>query len=124
MSSFIQVIARETGLSLIEARRICYHYSVYADMMFDIDGPADQDIVDIIMNDLDMHILGEILLGTEEQRVLPSFQHSTETAECPVCLTVVDTHIKLPCSHKFCDKCISQWFQTRTTCPMCRADHG
>lgn len=120
MSSFVQVIARETGLSRMEARQICHHYSFYADLMFDIDGPADPEIVDIIMNDLDM--IEEILF--KEPRITPDFPHIQEKVECPVCLTVVDTHRKLPCSHKFCDTCISHWFQTRTTCPMCRADHG
>ena len=39
--------------------------------------------------------------------------------ECPICY---DTKCceKLKCGHGICGGCSSQWFATKTTCPMCR----
>ena len=39
--------------------------------------------------------------------------------ECPVCY---DTKCceKLKCGHGICKGCSTQWFATKTTCPMCR----
>ena len=29
--------------------------------------------------------------------------------------------IKLPCSHIFCQRCLSEWAERQHTCPMCRS---
>ncbi|CAI5735775.1 unnamed protein product [Hyaloperonospora brassicae] len=34
--------------------------------------------------------------------------------------TSVDSMVKLPCSHHFHEDCIIHWFNTSTTCPLCR----
>uniref|UniRef100_A0AAV1TU96 RING-type domain-containing protein n=1 Tax=Peronospora matthiolae TaxID=2874970 RepID=A0AAV1TU96_9STRA len=34
--------------------------------------------------------------------------------------TVKDSMVKLPCSHHFHEDCIIDWFNTSTTCPLCR----
>ena len=28
--------------------------------------------------------------------------------------------IKLVCNHLFCEECVSEWFQSKNTCPLCR----
>lgn len=42
--------------------------------------------------------------------------------ECCICLTNANQEpwIILPCKHLFHESCISQWFITRDTCPVCR----
>jgi hypothetical protein len=67
--------------------------------------------------------MGEILLSNNETHAI-NFPYHRGHIECPVCLTVKQGCLKLPCGHGFCEPCISQWFQTRTTCPMCREDCG
>jgi hypothetical protein len=27
-----------------------------------------------------------------------------------------------PCGHHFCEECLGKWLQTRSTCPLCRAE--
>jgi len=47
-----------------------------------------------------------------------------ETAKqcCPICQQdKITVPIILPCSHLFCEECLSQWFQRENTCPVCRA---
>lgn len=41
---------------------------------------------------------------------------------CPICLEDQHTNTcyKLECGHCFHSKCVSTWFQSNTTCPMCR----
>ncbi|ETI32795.1 hypothetical protein F441_20321 [Phytophthora nicotianae CJ01A1] len=33
---------------------------------------------------------------------------------------IEDTMVKLPCSHQFHEDCVIDWFNTSTTCPLCR----
>jgi Ring finger domain len=43
--------------------------------------------------------------------------------ECGICKDKFTRHTKLmclPCSHKYHMKCITQWFLTNRTCPICR----
>eukprot|EP00173_Palmaria_palmata_P002056 Plantae.Rhodophyta-Palmaria_palmata.ctg22570.p1 GENE.Plantae.Rhodophyta-Palmaria_palmata.ctg22570~~Plantae.Rhodophyta-Palmaria_palmata.ctg22570.p1 ORF type:complete len:168 (-),score=7.76 Plantae.Rhodophyta-Palmaria_palmata.ctg22570:170-613(-) len=47
-----------------------------------------------------------------------------EEEKCPICLGEFEpgTVIKrLPCSHMFCDHCISQWLHINKECPCCKA---
>ena len=42
---------------------------------------------------------------------------------CPICLEVIlecDAHA-LPCSHLFHRSCAEEWFQRKSTCPVCRS---
>lgn len=39
--------------------------------------------------------------------------------ECPICYETKCCE-KLKCGHGICGGCSSQWFATKTTCPMCR----
>ena len=45
--------------------------------------------------------------------------------ECSICrekINRLDSVVELPCLHKFHKNCIYRWFDSHTTCPMCRYD--
>lgn len=45
--------------------------------------------------------------------------------ECPVCFEIVFRNKKtLNCSHVFHEECITQWYVTADTCPVCRVAQG
>lgn len=42
---------------------------------------------------------------------------------CPICLEdfTPQTKVKLlVCGHKYCERCLSEWLKTKTSCPICR----
>lgn len=41
--------------------------------------------------------------------------------ECCICMENVPKVI-LPCTHRFCERCVAQWSDAHKTCPVCRAD--
>ncbi|XP_073138118.1 probable E3 ubiquitin-protein ligase ATL45 [Henckelia pumila] len=47
-------------------------------------------------------------------------------AYCSICLNDIcrgDTHRKLPqCMHSFHSRCIDAWFESHSTCPLCRIE--
>ena len=47
--------------------------------------------------------------------------HSYMAADvCPICLEVLARDVvSLPCTHAFHEECIAQWFQHKTSCPIC-----
>lgn len=40
---------------------------------------------------------------------------------CPICHEIYNTPVLLSCRHIFCEDCLSHWFNSEQTCPMCRA---
>ena len=48
-------------------------------------------------------------------------QQDNMSEACPICLDVISTPLTISCGHAFCTSCITEWFQTASTCPMCRA---
>ena len=45
--------------------------------------------------------------------------------ECPICLDNCDPtmFIKTNCDHRFCEKCLHDWFEKeKYSCPICRSD--
>jgi hypothetical protein len=46
-----------------------------------------------------------------------------EEAECVICYDSLKGHdnIQLKCSHSFHFQCLSTWFKTNKSCPLCRA---
>lgn len=63
-----------------------------------------------------LNLLPEITIENTEK--LPA-----EKRDCVVCLTkyeINDKVIILPCTHLFHTKCISDWFKTQNTCPICK----
>ena len=57
-------------------------------------------------------------------------QSANEGEECGICLDALKNPVALPCSHKFCSKCLNGWRskygaksgdkETNTKCPLCR----
>ena len=54
-----------------------------------------------------------------------AFADNYGTCPCKNCLTLLQdaptAAIKLPCSHIFCQRCLSEWAERQHTCPMCRS---
>lgn len=48
--------------------------------------------------------------------------HKISTDMCPICYEEIGSGIQLKCEHVYHSDCISKWFDTKTTCPMCRYD--
>ena len=49
--------------------------------------------------------------------------HTIET--CPICFdTIVSDRKELTCDHTFHTECITQWFVTADSCPVCRVSQG
>ena len=44
------------------------------------------------------------------------------SAECPICFEEIGDGVQLKCHHMYHGSCIHTWFETNTTCPMCRYD--
>ena len=45
-----------------------------------------------------------------------------ETLECPICRdTILRECLVTKCGHKYCGKCIIQWLDNKSSCPLCRA---
>jgi len=50
-------------------------------------------------------------------------QNNNEEDDCPICQETLKNTVELDCAHKFCAKCIMDYYKTRTpnlSCPMCR----
>ncbi|XP_050522989.1 uncharacterized protein LOC126895303 isoform X2 [Daktulosphaira vitifoliae] len=46
---------------------------------------------------------------------------SKDVEICAICFNEVnDECYKTPCNHEFCKKCMDQWLQKGSTCPICR----
>lgn len=48
---------------------------------------------------------------------------SNDEPKCTICFETLNGDIKqLECSHTFHEKCISEWFKSQSTCPICRKE--
>ena len=46
---------------------------------------------------------------------------ATPDKECTICLEEFDNETyTLKCKHTYCKKCIQEWLEEHTTCPLCR----
>lgn len=54
--------------------------------------------------------------------VMHATTHKDSTDSCPICYEEIGYGIQLRCKHVYHNDCISKWFNTNTTCPMCRYD--
>jgi hypothetical protein len=46
---------------------------------------------------------------------------NSENNECSICLSNNNQEwLRIKCNHEFCKKCITTWFKTNPTCPLCR----
>ena len=66
-------------------------------------------------------------LSREEIETIPQIKIDQEDVDreeaCAICLlnyTVSEEVRELPCRHRFHEKCLFTWLETRVTCPMCR----
>ncbi|TYZ69087.1 hypothetical protein PybrP1_010193, partial [[Pythium] brassicae (nom. inval.)] len=41
--------------------------------------------------------------------------------DCSICYEEMSQPVKLPCSHMFCEECVTEWFDRERSCPLCRA---
>ena len=49
------------------------------------------------------------------------------TYDCVICFEQIENQcdiIKTPCGHTFHNSCLTPWFMTKDTCPMCRKNYG
>jgi superfamily II DNA or RNA helicase len=44
----------------------------------------------------------------------------SQDESCPICLEPFTTEVLTPCFHSFCEECLVQCLNTKTTCPTCR----
>ncbi|RLN38181.1 hypothetical protein BBJ28_00019411 [Nothophytophthora sp. Chile5] len=44
--------------------------------------------------------------------------------DCSICYEAMRQPVKLPCSHMFCEECVTEWFDRERSCPLCRASVG
>lgn len=49
---------------------------------------------------------------------------SQEAGSCTICLSPMDANVcaLCVCAHRFHRECVTQWFQSHRTCPICRCD--
>ncbi|OWZ05034.1 Kazal-like serine protease inhibitor, partial [Phytophthora megakarya] len=70
------------------------------------------------------------VLALEDVEVQQNVGSDCKDRTCCICLNdydsdeesevVEDRMVKLPCSHQFHEDCVIDWFNTSTTCPLCR----
>ena len=51
-------------------------------------------------------------------------RHSMKS--CAICMSTIPTPLSIttPCSHTFCNLCLTQWLLNHTSCPLCRFSLG
>ena len=63
--------------------------------------------------------------GLTDERIdlFESFKAEADTDECTICLDAIQLGkemLRLDCRHYFCKKCITKWFDQKSSCPLCR----
>ena len=55
---------------------------------------------------------------------LKSTNDFRQDEKCSICLKEFELNLtkELPCKHKYCQNCITQWLNLVNTCPMCRTE--
>uniref|UniRef100_A0A3P9I0P1 Tripartite motif containing 108 n=1 Tax=Oryzias latipes TaxID=8090 RepID=A0A3P9I0P1_ORYLA len=64
------------------------------------------------------HSLALVLIYTVKDAV-PSKLHTY--LNCPLCLTLFNSPVVLPCGHSFCSPCITEALGSQQQCPLCRS---
>lgn len=66
-----------------------------------------------------------ISLSQMSPRSLENSDSTTSIGECGVCYRILPSrsnHIYTLCGHLFCVRCLLKWWDTNTTCPLCRTE--
>lgn len=116
------------------------------DLISQIMRPRDSEFHSITnQEDNDTSLIGNIMemvllyatLRVSEEEAYPDKPGNTKTIqtslielntsnkECPICMELYspgEITGKLPCKHKFHEKCIKTWFNTNNSCPICREE--
>ncbi len=57
-------------------------------------------------------------------RIIDHKTKSISKEKCTICITDItdcDKPCEIPCGHQYCFGCITAWFKTNNTCPVCKA---
>jgi hypothetical protein len=55
----------------------------------------------------------DVEIAVEENSLAPELL-------CPICTGIIESPVRTPCSHLFCQGCINLWFDRSHDCPQCR----
>ena len=59
--------------------------------------------------------------ATKAERKEVNWDKIADAVTCSICLMFIKSPVQLePCSHVFCNSCISKWLMRKRTCPCCR----
>lgn len=49
-------------------------------------------------------------------------RNDVPSEECPICFEplLISCAIRTPCGHRFCRRCLDQWWDQSSLCPLCR----
>lgn len=89
-----------------------YRYLFY--MQFYIFNEDDEETENSGLSQEQLNIIVESSFQAQEQHIQEN---------CPICLDSIQEHqyvISLPCNHVFHTDCITRWFNSNSTCPLCR----
>uniref|UniRef100_A0A8C7X1R7 RING-type domain-containing protein n=1 Tax=Oryzias sinensis TaxID=183150 RepID=A0A8C7X1R7_9TELE len=60
------------------------------------------------------------VIKQQEAAVMASPSYS-EDLNCPLCLSLFNSAVVLPCGHSFCSPCITEALGSQQQCPLCRS---
>lgn len=60
------------------------------------------------------------VIKQKEAAVMASPSYS-EDLNCPLCLSLFNSPVVLPCGHSFCSPCITEALGSQQQCPLCRS---
>ena len=96
--------------------------------VFDVSVDDDDIIVTNYYNPFDYEIIYSAYLHPQ-MFTLVNRQKCCKTEECSICLDKLSTKkdnsyipIKLKCGHMFHYNCLSEWYSTNQSCPICRQE--
>tara|TARA_B100001094_G_C18143147_1_gene779082 strand:+ start:908 stop:1459 length:552 start_codon:yes stop_codon:yes gene_type:complete len=74
-----------------------------------------------------IEVIAESMQQYENELNVPMERTTDTEGQCSICLENFDNEreiVQIPCQHKFHKDCIETWFETHSTCPMCRRNYG
>tara|TARA_B100001094_G_scaffold286671_1_gene301690 strand:- start:3729 stop:4298 length:570 start_codon:yes stop_codon:yes gene_type:complete len=83
-----------------------------------------QAIMEVIAENIQTHIQDNEMEHIPIE--VPMRQTNNTEGQCSICLEQFSDEqdiVQIPCEHKFHRTCIETWFETHTTCPICRRNY-